>query len=162
MITAPPDSPADTVALEQTAAQVRETIVAEDAARTWQGVPLKPWSQERQCLLETLCAADVPQPDISVCNDLNFFHGMFPWAVKALYLATHEPSDWERLRPRLLSVISQWGFEENEDGTPNVPGDTLEDKAAAVTFVMKMINAHKEVMAVRRVKRIGASHESGN
>ena len=136
---------------------------------------MKPWSQERQCLLDALCAVDVPLPAASVCDNVQFYNGMFPWAVKALYLATHEPAEWERLRPQLLSVISKWGFadyvpadldpEEQKRFTPsrtNVPGETLDEKAEAVGFVWKMINDHEKVMAMRRVKRMGAATDSGN
>jgi len=175
MNTAPPDSPEAVTAIEQSAAAAREAVVQEDANRLWHGVQLKPWSEERQCLLDALCAADVPLPDIGSCSDVTFYHGMFPWAVKALYLAHHDPADWERQRPRLLSVISQWGFADHipawieDDGRKtfqpertNVPGGTLEEKAAAVNFVWDMINAHKQVMAMRRVKRMGRGGDEGN
>lgn len=172
MQTAPPDSPDPSIEasakMEATAEAERERIVADDAHRTWHGVQLQPWSEERQCLLDALCAADVPLPDINACTDISFYHGMFPWAVKALYLAHHEPSDWERLRPRLLSVISQWGFADRDPAlspsapVQNVPAETLEDKAAAVNFVWTMVNAHQQVMALRRVKRMGASSDAGN
>ena len=170
----PPDSP-DPATVEQTAEAAREAAVQEDANRAWHGVQLKPWSEERQCLLDALCAADVPLPDVGSCNDVTFYHGMFPWAVKALYLAHHDPADWERQRPRLLSIISQWGFadhvpawlsaDERRSFQPeraNVPGGTLEEKAAAVNFVWDMVNAHKKVMALRRVKRAVKSTDPGN
>jgi hypothetical protein len=169
----PPDT--HDPAPEQSAEAAREAVVQADANRTWHGVQLKPWSEERQCLLDALCAADVPLPDVGTCNDVTFYHGMFPWAVKALYLAHHEPSDWERQRPRLLFIISQWGFagyvpdwlsdEERRTYQPeraNVPGETLEEKAAAVNFVWEMVNAHKKVMALRRVKRGLKPADSGN
>lgn len=173
MNTAPPDSPED-LEFEAAASRARETVVQEDANRTWHGVQLKPWSQERQCLLDALCAADVPLPDPSV-DAVTFYQGMFPWAMKALYLAHHEPADWERLRPRLLSAIPQWAYadyiprdldaEERKLYQPtrtNVPGENLDEKIAAVNFVDKMVAAHQNVMALRRVKRMGASADSGN
>lgn len=163
MLAAPPDSPEDDIQhVEQTAAEAREQVVTDDANRTWHGVQLRPWSEERQCLLDTLCAADVPMPDATVCTDVTWYHGMFPWAQKALYLAHHEPGDWERLRPRLLSVITQWCFADYDDTRANVPGDDFADKAAAVNFVCEMVGAFKQVRAQRRVKRSGASTDSGN
>ena len=174
MMTAPPDNAEEIVRIENTAAAAREAVVQEDADRTWHGVKLKPWSQERHCLLDALCAADVPLPDPSI-SPASWYHGMFPWAMKALYLAHHEPSDWERLRPRLLSEITRWAFadyvpdgldaEELKNFQPtraNVPGETLDDKAAAVGFVFAMVNAHEKVMAMRRVKRMRGTADSGN
>ena len=171
---APTDSPQD-LKHEQEASKERQLIVQEDADRTWHGVKLQPWSQERQCLLDSLCAADVPLPAADVCDHVAFYKGYFTWAVKALYLAHHVPADWERLRPRLLSIIPQWGFadyipadldeEERKTFTPirsNVPGETLADKMAAVDFVFKMTTDHEKVMVVRRVKRMGVGVESGN
>ena len=175
MQTAPADSSdEDPAIIEQTAAAAREAVVQEDANRAWHGVQLRPWSQERQCLLDALCAADVPMPDPSV-DAVSFYHGMFPWAIKALYLALHEPADWERHRPRLLALITQWAFadyipadlegEERKAFIPtrtNVPGETIDDKIAAVNFVDKMVSAHQKVMALRRTKRMGVSADSGN
>lgn len=174
MMTAPPESADEPVVIEKAAAAAREAVVQEDATRTWHGVQLKPWSQERQCLLDALCAADVPMPDPSV-DAVTYYQGLFPWAMKVLYLAHHEPADWERQRPRLLALITQWAFadyipawlegEERKAFKPtrcNVPGETIEEKIAAVNFADKMVSAHQKVMALRRVKRMGASADSGN
>lgn len=153
-------------ALEAQAEGEREKVVEEDATRTWHGLPLQPWSEERQRLLDRLTAADIPLPDTSTCDDITFYHGMFGWAVKALYLALHEPRDWEPLRPRLLAHIEAWsaaehipaGLDERElkafvPERLNVPGDTLGEKAAAVNLVVTMVNAHRKIMALRRTMR---------
>lgn len=174
MQSAPPDSPED-LKHEKEATVAREAVVQEDANRTWHGVQLRPWSQERQCLLDALCAADVPMPDPGISDNLAWYLGQFPWAMKVLYLAHHEPADWERLRPRLLSVITKWAFadyipadlDENErkafePSRTHVPAETLDDKIEAVNFAWKMVKAHEQVMALRRVKRMGASADSGN
>lgn len=160
---------------EATAEAAREKVVADDANRTWFGIPLKPWSEERQLLLDRLTAADIPLPDTSACDDVSFYHGMFAWAVKALYLALHEPRDWEPLRPRLISHIEAWGIADhipagmNEQELKrfvperqNVPCGTIAEKAAAVNFVANMVNAHHKVMAMRRVRRMRGGAAEGN
>ena len=160
----PSDTPETTATLEATAAEAREAVIAADAARAWHGVPLQPWSQERQCLLDSLVAADVPLPDPGSVDNFTFYQGYFAFAVKALYLAHHEPRDWERLRGRLLSVITAWSLADAPDdpGRCNVPCDRIEDKVAAVDFVFEMINAYKKVQALRRSKRLSSSRDSGN
>lgn len=144
----------------------REKVVDEDANRTWHGELLKPWSEARQRLLDQLTAADVPLPDTSACDDATFYHGFFPWAVKALFLALHEPRDWEPHRPRLLAYIEAWGAAEHypaglsakelETFKPerlNVPADDITDKAQAVNLAVAMVGAHRKIMAQRRVMR---------
>lgn len=174
--TAPGAQAAAQRALEAAAEKEREKIAEEDACRAWHGIPLKPWSEARQRLLDQLVAADVPLPDSAVCDNLAFYHGMFPMAVKALYLALHEPRDWEPLRPRLIAHIEAWGAAdhipagmdeaERKAFVPerlNVPGDTMQEKADAVNLVMRMLNAHHEVRAMRRVKsRVGRPDAEGN
>lgn len=134
-----PDDATDEIAAEE----AREQIVTEDANRTWNGSTLHPWSEERARLLEALCAADVPLPDVESCSDVTFYHGMFPRAVKLLYLMHHDPEDWRPLRSRLLTVIDQWGIQ-------MVPGSTIAEKRDAVHFMIRIETAHRDLMAVRR------------
>lgn len=138
----PTDDQAD-AALEQRAAVEREAIVDQELDLQWRGTALRPWSQERARLLDALCAADVPAPDLDSCDDETFFHGAFPRAVKVLYLMHHVPEDWQPLRSRLLAVIDAWGLE-------HVPGDTIEQKAAAVLFTGRVERAHRKLIAVPR------------
>jgi len=133
----------DDAAAEIAAEEAREKIVTEDANRIWNGATLHPWSEERARLLEALCAADVPLPDVESCSDVTFFHGMFPRAVKVLYLMHHDPEDWRPLRSRLLTVIDQWGIQ-------MVPGSTIAEKRDAVHFMIRIETAHRDLMAVRR------------
>ncbi len=133
----------DDSAVEQAAEQAREKIVQEDANREWNGTALQPWSEERARLLEALCAADVPLPDAESCSNVTFYHGMFPRAVKLLYLMHHDPEDWRPLRSRLLTVIDQWGIE-------MVAGSSIAEKRDAVHFMIQVESAHRDLMAVRR------------
>lgn len=135
------------------AEEAREKVVQEDAAREWQGVPLKPWSEGRARLLDALCAADVPVPEgVAECSAEVFVQALFPRAVKLLYLMHHEPEDWERLRPRLLSVIDAWGV-------VHVPAETIQDKAEAVRLMLAVEKAHKQVMAMQRPRRVKGDAE---
>lgn len=134
------------------AEEAREKIVQEDAAREWLGVPLKPWSEGRARLLDALCAADVPVPDVEDCSAEVFVLALFPRAVKLLYLMHHEPEDWEHLRPRLLSVIDAWGV-------VHVPAATWEEKYEAVKHMIRVENAHKKVMAMQRPRRVKGDAE---
>lgn len=183
VIHASPPSPLGTLAVpgidhrkeEAKAETVREQIVAEDANRTWHGLPLKPWSEERQLLLDRLTASDIPLPDATTCDDVSFYNGMFSWAVKALYLALHEPRDWDPLRPRLITHIEAWGLADHipagmteqqlKSFVPerqNVPCGTIAEKAEAVNLVANMVNAHHKVMAMRRVRRMRGGASEGN
>lgn len=135
--------------------EARETLWREDADRTWRGALLHPWSEERARLLDALCAADVPAPDLASCGPMEFVHGMFPRAVKVLYLLHHEPQQWQALRPRLLTVIDAWGVQ-------HVPAETFEEKQAAVMFALNVEGAHRRMQAMRRPDRRARGADSGN
>ena len=135
--------------------EARETLWREDAARTWRGAMLHPWSEERARLLDALCAADVPPPDLASCGPIEFVHGLFPRAVKVLYLLHHEPQEFQALRPRLLTVIDAWGVE-------HVPAETFAEKQAAVTFALQVEGAHRRMQAMRRPDRRARGGDSGN
>lgn len=139
----------------QEAEQERETLWNADADLTWHGALLHPWSEERARLLDALCAADVPAPDLASCGPLEFVHGLFGRAVKLLYLMHHEPQEFQYLRPRLLTVIDAWGVE-------HVPAETFEEKQAAVMFALNVENAHRKMQALRRPDRRARGADSGN
>lgn len=56
---APPPAP-DDPSLELDAADARETAYAAMRERAWRGVPLLPWSKERDSILSRLLALDLP------------------------------------------------------------------------------------------------------
>lgn len=171
-VMAPPD---DFAEIAREAAAKREKVVEEDSMRCWLDEPLKPWSEERQRLLDALCAADIPMPQLGDTDDVTFYMGRFPWAVKVLYLATHEPDDWEPHRARLLRVIHVWGLSDYVPGhlSPeelktykptrvNVPGDDIAQKAEAVNFAWRLTQAYRDVQALRRPSKSSGRADSGN
>lgn len=140
----------------QAAAEAREQTWTDDAGRAWHGVPLHPWSEERARLLDALCAADVPIPDLASCDAVTFVQGLFPRAVKLLFLMHHTPEELQSLRPRLLRVIDAWGVE-------HVPAADLGDKKAAVAFALEVEGAHRKMQAMRRPSRQGRrGDDAGN
>ena len=160
-------SPPENIIDFATAAAERQKVLDADAARSWRGTLLKPWSAERARLLDALCAADVPMPDLTGCDNVRFYEAYFPRAVKALYLAHHEPRDWEPHRSRLLSLIDAWGAEHVpvtvEIDDDNMPRDRFADKVAAVEFVLEMEFAYRKVQALLRgPKTTATSKDSGN
>jgi hypothetical protein len=152
----PSDTPADPLAPPHDSAAERQKVLDADASRTWRGAVLKPWSAERARLLDALCAADVPMPDFASVDNIRFYEAYFARAVKALYLAHHEPRDWEPHRSRLLSVIDTWGVE-------HVPGDDIKEKVEAVEFVLEMEMAYQKVRAILRGPKTTAQNkDAGN
>lgn len=151
-----PDLDPEFVQATTAAAEEREQTWTDDAGRTWHGVPLHPWSEERARLLDALCAADVPIPDLSTCDAITFVQGLFQRAVKLLYLMHHTPQELQAQRPRLLSVIDAWGVE-------HVPAAGIGEKKAAVQFALEVEGAHRKMQALRRPSRQGRrGDDSGN
>lgn len=147
----------DTAADRQYAAdaeRAREDLVQKVKNLEWRGQPLLPWSEERARLLDALCAADIPAPDLESCDPATFFHGAFPRAIKVLYLALHQPEEWQPHRARLLVIIDQWGIE-------NVPAADITDKIAAVQLTLMIERAHRAVLAMHRPNR-GRGVDLGN
>jgi hypothetical protein len=151
-----PELDPDFVQATTAAAEEREQAWTEDAGRTWHGVLLHPWSEERARLLDALCAADVPIPDLSTCDPVTFVQGLFPRAVKLLFLMHHSPQELQALRPRLLSVIDAWGVE-------HVPAADIGEKKLAVAFALQVEGAHRKMQALRRPSRQSRrGDDSGN
>lgn len=155
---APPPraAPGDTDADRQyalDAERAREDLVARVKDLSWQGAPLLPWSEERARLLDALCAADIPAPDLASCDETTFIHGAFPRAVKILYLSLHQPEEWQAQRPRLLAVIDRWGV-------MHVPGASVADKIAALNITLTIERAHLAVQVMYQPRASGG--HSGN
>jgi hypothetical protein len=145
----------ETQRIMREAEEEREQAWSEDAARTWHGTLLHPWSEERARLLDALCVIDVPIPDLATCSELAFIHGMFPRAVKLLYLMHHEAHELLADRARLILLIEKWGVE-------HVPASTLAEKSDAVMFALKVERAHRKMQAMRRPDRRAGGGDSGN
>lgn len=152
---AAPVAPEDEEYMQQAEA-AREKTVQEDANREWKGVLLQPWSEGRARLLEALCAIDVPLPVYGEVSMTAYLHGMFPWAVKVLFLLHHKPEDFERSRARLLTVIEDWGVKHV------ACNGEVEEKMEAVQFATAVVNAHQQVMAMHRPQRRGPGGTEGN
>ena len=162
------------------AERARETTWAEDKERAWNGQPLLPWSRGRESLLARLVAADVPGGDLEdvpliegrlerrkeetpeseavqaltiegVINVLEYL----PMAAKLLYLARHEPQQWDHLRGQhvaaFLRAIETWAETAIEPG----------QEWLAVRTAVEIKTAHRKMMAMRRPTP-GARRHEGN
>lgn len=174
-----PESEAD-VKYAAEAEMERERIWNDDKCRQWNGEPLQPWSRERATLLARLVAADVPGGDLS---DLPLMRARLadrqanapddaavqaltleqivdvmvylPMAAKLLYLASHQPRDWDHLRGERVGVflreIETWA----DEAIP--PGEEWK----AVHTAVQTLTAHQKMMAMRRPTP-GARRHEGN
>lgn len=175
MQTAPPDS--EETIHEQTAEAARVAAVSESESHTWNGVPLQPWGEACASLHARLVALDLPGGDLDELpriqarlaekqaaepelrhlslEDVVDLQTYLPTAAKLLYIAAEPREKWFHLRARPMTLIA-----EVEAWTAaNIAPDQA---CAACLLAQKISTTHLQVLALRRVKRMGVSADAGN
>ena len=159
---------------ELTASLQREQTYAALGTRTWNDLPLHPWSMARDSLPSRLIALDLPghdladlplireryaelcaknpaAPPIESLLDFGLYLGS---AAKLLSLAAHAPEDFDALRSkpaRFLREIEDWSVENiTPDQTP-----------AACLLAAEIRTAWRQFRPIPRPSRAG-SDDSGN
>lgn len=158
----------------------REKAWQEDGEAEWNGQRLQSWSRARETLLARLVAVDVPGgalEDLAAMqarlderkaqdpgNDAlqaatleGFVNVMeyLPTAAKVLYLAAHEPQEWDHLRGVRVTVflraIEEWAETAIEPGA----------EWKAVMTAVNITTAHRQMVAMRRPTP-GTRNHAGN
>lgn len=170
-ITPSPDDPASAAIAAEAAAQ-REEAWHADKEQTWNGKPLKAWSRERESLffritdqadevtsgLESVPLimarlAENKKVSMTIEQALDP-HQFIEQAALVLYLASHEPEEWDNLRGRpaaFLRVANAWA----EKGIP------LGSEWPAIHKAVELRTAHRKLVAIRRPSP-GSGGDSGN
>jgi hypothetical protein len=177
----PPEDPAD-LRYEQTTAAAREEAYAAASEHRWNDKTLQPWSQERESLLVRLVEADVPASDLEqiplvrarlqsrldalraagqpapemTVEEVLDVQLYLPTAAKLLYLASHEPQQFDHLRGRdagrFLRAVESWAAEAIQPG----------QEWPAVLLALEIRTAHHRVRALRRPMAGTGGGDSGN
>jgi|GEM_PF-3669133 len=168
-ITPPSDDPASAAVAAQAEASRQEAWHA-DNEHTWNQAALKPWSRERESLfvritdldeassgldtvpliMERLKAKDASMSIEQVLDP----HQFIEQAGLVLYLASHEPEEWDSLRGRpsaFLRAANTWA----EKAIP------LGGEWPAIHQAVKMRTAHRQMIAIRRPSGHSGGH-AGN
>jgi hypothetical protein len=152
------------------AAEEREQAWSEE--HSWQGQALHPWSMGREMLLVRLIESDVPAAELEqiplISERIEKAGGVLkleevvevglylPVAAKVLFLATHEPEQWDHLRgrdvSRFLRVIETWA---EEEGIPSG------EEWPAVHTALALRADYRKMRALRRPGR-SVGRDSGN
>lgn len=157
---APP--PDETPAAAIQAEQAREKAWQAAKENTWQDKPLKPWTRERESLFVRLVDQDEAASGLSnipiIMERLNTgrqinvelgieqvldAHQFIEQAALVLYLASHEPEQWDHLRGRpaaFLRAANAWA-------ETNIP---LGSEWPAIHQAVAMRSAHRQMIAVRK------------
>jgi hypothetical protein len=166
----PPDElPASAIEAEQ----AREKAWQADKDNVWNGEPLKAWTRERESLFvrlvdqdealsglanipvitERLNAASQGKTSLGIEQILDA-HQFIEQASLVLFLASHEPEQWDHLRGRpaaFLRAANAWA-------EINIP---LGSEWPAIHQAVAMRTAHRQMVAVRKPQP-GTGGNSGN
>jgi hypothetical protein len=179
-VTAPPDNrppPVDDDRRHEIQAEERrERAFAAQGTREWGGVPLAPWSIDRQALFARLVSLDLPGASL---DELPLLRDRYDTAVrklepgsvppfeevanldlyiapaaKVLWLSLHAPGEIDALRSRpmlFIRAIEEWSAD-------NIRPDEI---PAAVSLAAEISEEWRMFRAVVRPSRSGGDH-SGN
>lgn len=167
-ITPPSDDPAAAVAAQAEAS--RQEAWHADKENRWNQAALKPWSRERESLFVRITDLDEASSGLDTvpviierlkAKDASLGieqvldpHQFIEQAALVLYLASHEPEQWDHLRGRpsaFLRAANAWAEE-------SIP---LGSEWAAIHQAVKMRTAHRQMIAIRRPSGSSGGH-SGN
>ena len=157
------------IAPETAAAQLRQQAWATADTHTWAGIPLQPWSRERESLFVRLIEHDetttgldaLPQltarlaeKETTVTIETLLSSMLFiEQAGLVLYLAAHKPNQWDHLRGRPATFLRA----ANDWAEKHIPAG---NEWLAIHLAVTLRTQHHAVIPMRPPSRAGGP--SGN